>query len=61
MSLPQLGGAGLGGKKWLRRAWLIEAGELDSRREGNRGVFLGEANFFAVYMFCVVVLAKKEA
>ena len=58
-SLPRFRGAGLGGKKWARRAWLIVAGELASGREGNRGVFLGETNFFSIHMFCGVVLARK--
>ena len=35
-------------------------GELAFGREGKRGVFLGEKNFFAAHMFCGVVLAKKE-
>ena len=59
-SLPLPGGAGLGGKKGSRRAWLIVTGESASGREGKRGVFRGATNFFAVHMFCEVVLAKME-
>ena len=60
VSLPRMGRAGLAGKKWSRRAWLIVAGESASGREGKRGFFLGETNFFAVHIFCWVLLARKE-
>ena len=36
-----------------------DGGESASGREGKQGVFRGETNFFAVHMFCGVVLAKK--
>ena len=46
-----LGGTGsFSGKKWSRRALLIDTGSEAPRREGNLGVFLGATYCLAVHM-----------
>ena len=47
-------------KKWSNRAQLIEAGESARGRVGNWGILWGATNFFAVHMFCGVVLAMND-
>jgi len=50
-----------GGKKWSRRALLMETGSVVPGREGNLGVFLGATDCSAVLMFWRDVLARESA
>jgi len=49
------------GKKWSRRALLIDTWSVGPGREGNQGVFLGATNCLAAHMLWGVALARRSA
>ena len=59
---PPLGGRGsFGGKKWSKRALLLDTRSVAPGKEGNLGVFLGATHRLAVHILWGVVLVRKSA
>jgi len=58
---PLWGQVSFSGKKWSRRALLMNTSSVAPGREGNLGLFLRAMNCLAVHMLWGVVLARKSA